>query len=86
MASFEKFAVGERVEMYCPHRREGRPVTDWVAGRVTQADYRMVAVQFDTDVYTSNGWPAPERTLWCTHGSRHLRRPATAGNEVSEHE
>lgn len=62
--------------MYCPHLRFGQPATDWVAGRVTQADFRMVAVQFETDVYTSNGWPAPGRVLWCTHGSRHLRRPA----------
>jgi hypothetical protein len=37
----------------------------------------MVAVSFDTDVFASNGWPVPERVLWCTHGSRHLRR-ATA--------
>ncbi len=76
MANHEKYEVGERVEMYCPHLRAGQTVTDWVGGQVTQADYRMVAVQFDTDVFASNGWPVPGRVLWCTHGSRHLRRPA----------
>ena len=76
MPNHEKYEVGERVEMWCPHLRAGRPVTDWVAGKVTQADYRMVAVKFETEVFTGNGWPVPERVLWCTHGSRHLRRPA----------
>ena len=74
MTNYEKYEVGERVEMYCPHRRAGQVVTDWLPGRVTQADFRMVAVSFETDVYASNGWPVPERVLWCTHGSRHLRR------------
>jgi hypothetical protein len=73
----KKFAVGEAVEMYCGHLRAGERVTDWLAGRVVAADYRMVAVKFEAEVFANNGWPIPDRTLWCTHGSRHLRRPAT---------
>jgi len=76
MANYDKYEVGERVEMYCTHLEAGRPVTDWLEGRVAEADYRMVAVRFEADVYTSNGWPAPGRLLWCTHGSRNLRRLA----------
>jgi hypothetical protein len=62
--------------MYCQHRRGTETATDWLAGQVVQADHRMVAVRFETDVFTNTGWPVPDRTLWCTHGSRHLRRPA----------
>jgi hypothetical protein len=38
----------------------------------------MVAVKFNQEVFANNGWAIPDRTLWCTHGSRHLRRPITA--------
>lgn len=74
----EKYAVGEDVEMLCDHVLAGQRVSGWLAGQVVQADTRMVAVKFPTDVYTSNGWRVPDRTLWCTHGSRHLRRPSLA--------
>ena len=71
-----KFAVGEAVEMRCTHLRAGQPVLDWLPGRVTHADDRMVAVHFDAEVFANTGWRVPDRTLWCTHGSRNLRRPA----------
>ncbi len=71
----KKYAAGESVEMYCGHLdAAGRRVTDWLAGRVVATDHRMVAVEFDVDVFANNGWLIPDRTLWCTHGSRHLRR------------
>jgi hypothetical protein len=76
-----KYAVGEAVEMYCGHVRAGRRVTDWLPGRVVAADYRMVAVLFDSDVFANTGLPIADRTLWCTHGSRHLRRPAETADE-----
>jgi hypothetical protein len=69
-----KFVVGEAVEMRCTHLREGQLVQDWLAGRVQQADARMVAVVFETEVFANNGWRIPDRTLWCTHGSQNLRR------------
>jgi hypothetical protein len=72
----EKFSVGERVEMWCDHLRDGQRVTDWLAGTVVEADYRMAAVRFDVDVFSSDGWRIPDRTLWATHGSRNLRRLA----------
>ena len=72
--SREKFIVGEHVEMLCDHLRDGQRVNDWLAGRVVQVDHRMVAVQFDADVFASNGWRIPDRTLWCAHGSRNIRR------------
>ena len=70
----EKYRVGETVEMLCHHVRDGQPRLDWLPGRVVQVDQRMVAIQFDAEVYSNNGWLIPDRTLWCTHGSRHVRR------------
>jgi len=72
--SHAKFVVGEAVEVFCDHLREEKRVKDWLAGMVVQTDYRMAAVQFETEVFASNGWLIPDRTLWCAHGSRHIRR------------
>jgi hypothetical protein len=80
----EKFQLGERVEMRCPHLQDGQLVTDWLAGVVVQADYRMAAVQFDTLVLASTGQAIPDRVLWCTHGSPNLRRAADEGAEPAE--
>lgn len=73
-----KLSPGERVEVRCYHRRGGQVVSDWLPGRVVQVDHRMAAIRFETEVYSSNGWPIPDRTLWCAHGSPNLRR---AGEE-----
>jgi len=80
----EKFQVGERVEMRCPHLQDGRLVTDWLAGVVVQADYRMAAIQFETLVLASTGQPIPDQVLWCTHGSPNLRRPADEDTQPAE--
>ena len=69
----EKFSMGDHVEVQCDHVRAGQRVNGWLAGTVVEADHRMAAVKFETDVYSSNGWPIPERTLWCAHGSRNIR-------------
>ena len=80
----EKFQVGERVEMRCPHLRDGQLVTDWLAGVVVRADYRMAAIQFDTLVLASTGHLIADQVLWCTHGSPNLRRPVESGAEPAE--
>jgi len=77
-----KFTVGEKVEMLCDHLRGGQRVNDWVAGVVVQVDHRMVAVKFETDVFSSNGWRIPDRTLWCAHGSRNIRRSRLESKDV----
>jgi hypothetical protein len=69
-----KYQIGERVEMLCDHERDGRRVIDWLPGEVIEADPRMLAVRFGAPVYASNGWRIPDQVLWCTHGSRHIRR------------
>ena len=80
--SREKFSVGEQVEMLCDHLRDGQQLHDWLIGTVVQVDYRMVAVRFETEVFSSNGWRIPDRTLWAAHGSRNLRRIATETESV----
>jgi hypothetical protein len=72
----DKFQVGDRVEVQCTHLRDGQRVQGWAPGVVVEADHRMAAVRFETDVFSSNGWPIADRILWCAHGSRNLRRVA----------
>jgi hypothetical protein len=80
-----KFAVGEVVEMRCAHRRDGRLVTDWLAGTVSAADQRMLAVRFEAEVFVA-GQRIPDQTLWCTHGSRNLRRLSESATNIHTQE
>ncbi len=70
------YKVGDRVEVYCDHNREGERVRDWLRGVVVQADRKMVAVQFVEDIYLTNGWMVPDRVLWYLQNSDKIR-PAT---------
>ena len=70
----QKFEVGESAEVHCRHVADGQRIEGWLAGKVIAADHRMAAVQFETDVFSSNGFRIPDRTLWCAHGSRNIRR------------
>jgi len=71
----EKFQIGEVAEIRCWHVRDGKLIKGWLAGKVVEADHRMAGIKFETDVFSSNGWRVPDRTLWCAHGSPNLRRP-----------
>jgi hypothetical protein len=79
----EKFSIGDTAEVKCAHLVNGKMVEGWLTGIVVDADYRMAAIQFDTDVYASNGWRIPERILWCAHGSPNIRRPAKTATTAS---
>ena len=67
-------AVGEVVEVYCDHNRDGRRVRDWLQGVVVQVDEKMVAIQFTEDVYLTDGWMVPDRVLWTQHSSETIRQ------------
>lgn len=71
-----KFQVGDLVDVLCDHMRGDARVRDWLQGVVVQADEKMVAVQFLTDVYLTDGWMVPDRVLWCRQGSD-VVRPST---------
>jgi hypothetical protein len=71
------YNVGDVVEVYCDHNNdEGNRVRDWLQGVVVQADEKMVAIQFNQDVYLTDGWMVPDRVLWTQHVSDTIR-PAT---------
>ncbi|HEX9117355.1 MAG TPA: hypothetical protein VGA61_14905 [Anaerolineae bacterium] len=70
-----KFRIGEPVVVLCYHRGDTGIVYDWLAGVVVEADARMIAVRFPVDVFTNQGVPVVDRTLWSAHGSPHVRRP-----------
>ncbi len=66
--------MGDRVRVYCDHDdNEGNRVRGWVAGVVVQVDLKMVAVQFQRNVYLTDGWMVPDRVLWCPKDSPNLR-------------
>ena len=49
------FEVGDTVEVYCDHEKSSLRTRGWLKGIVVQVDYKMVAVQFRTNVYF-NRW------------------------------
>ncbi len=69
-----RYEVGDRVEVYCYHLREGKLVRDWAPGEVISVDHRMAEIRCEPFVYTALGMPADGRVLWCAHGSPRLRR------------
>jgi hypothetical protein len=75
--STKAYSVGDVVEVYCDHNNdEGNRVRDWLQGVVVQTDEKMVAIQFNQDVYLTDGWMVPDRVLWTQHISDTIR-PAT---------
>lgn len=67
------FHVGDKVEAYCDHEKGRERVRGWVAGIVVQVDNKMVAVQFRSNVYLTDGWMVPDRILWYSLNSEHIR-------------
>lgn len=67
------YQVGDQVEVFCDHEKEGERVRDWLVGTVVQVDPKMIAVQFQENVYLTDGWMVPDHVLWCPKTSRNLR-------------
>lgn len=68
-----QYDVGDVVDVLCDHDREDERVNDWLTGVVVQADQKMVAVQFNQDVYLTDGWMVPDRVLWVRQDSEKIR-------------
>jgi hypothetical protein len=71
--SDEAYQVGDAVEVLCDHERDGDRVRDWLVGTVVQVDPKMIAVQFQENVYLTDGWMVPDHVLWCPKTSRQVR-------------
>ena len=60
----KRYEVGDRVEAYCDHDKNGQRVKGWIKGTVVSFDEKNVAVQFRTTVYLTDGWMVPDHILW----------------------
>ncbi len=79
----EGFQVGDAVEVYCDHDKNGQRIRGWLRGIVVQVDYKMVAVQFRTNVFLTDGWMVPDHILWYPHHSEHIRFPKRKSSSVA---
>jgi hypothetical protein len=70
------FQVGDTVEVYCDHEKNKERVRGWIRGIVVQVDNKMVAVQFRSNVFLTDGWMVPDRILWYPLNSEHIRSVA----------
>jgi hypothetical protein len=70
----EVYKVGDRVDVYCDHESDqGIRIRDWLTGTVVQVDPKMIAVQFEENVYLTDGWMVPDHVLWCPKISSNIR-------------
>ena len=67
------YEVGGSVEVFCDHEKNRERIRGWVKGIVVQVDNKMVAVQFRSNVYLTDGWMVPDRILWFPLNSEHMR-------------
>ena len=71
------FDVGDSVEAFCDHEKNKERVRGWLKGIVVQVDNKMVAVQFRSDVFLTDGWMVPDRILWYPTNSDQIRVAGT---------
>jgi len=67
------FDVGDAVEVFCDHELDGERVRGWLKGVVVQVDNKLVAVQFRSNVFLTDGWMVPDRILWYSLSSDQIR-------------
>ncbi len=70
----EAYQVGDHVDVFCDHERNNERVRDWLEGVVVQVDAKMIAVQFQDNVYLTDGWMVPDHVLWYPKLSPHVRQ------------
>jgi hypothetical protein len=70
-----EYQVGDTVEVLCDHEKGGDRVRGWLKGIVVQVDPKMVAVQFRSNVFLTDGWMVPDHILWFPQNSPHIRVP-----------
>ena len=79
------FKVGKKIEVYCDHDKSKERIRGWIAGVIVQVDNKMVAVQFQSNVYLTDGWMVPDRILWYPLNSEHVR-PVGGGKKTTRRE
>lgn len=72
------FEVGDSVEAFCDHEKNNERVRGWLKGIVVQVDNnKMVAVQFRSNVFLTDGWMVPDRILWYPTNSDQIKPTGT---------
>jgi hypothetical protein len=66
------FDVGDTVEVFCDHEKDGERIRGWVKGVVVQVDNKLVAV-VPFNVFLTDGWMVPDRILWYSSADRSKR-------------
>lgn len=69
------YEVGDIVEVFCDHEKGGQRIRGWLKGIVVQVDNKMVAVQFRSNVFLTDGWMVPDHILWFRITSPDIRIP-----------
>ena len=77
------FQVGKKIEVYCDHDKSKERIRGWIDGTIVQIDNKMVAVQFRSNVYLTDGWMVPDRILWYPLNSEHVR-PVGGGKAANK--
>ena len=67
------YDVGDVVEVNCDHEKNGQRIRGWLRGIVVQVDAKMVAVQFRTNIFLTDGWMVPDHILWFPQNSSNIR-------------
>lgn len=70
-----EYQVGDTVEVLCDHEKGGERIRGWLKGIVVQVDPKLVAVQFRSNVFLTDGWMVPDHILWFPQKSANLRVP-----------
>lgn len=71
---YHEYQVADRVEVYCDHDDKNEERTrGWLKGVVAQVDDKLVAVQFQVNIYLTEGWMVPDRILWFPINSKDIR-------------
>ncbi len=78
------FEVGDTVEVFCDHEMGKERTRGWLKGIVVQVDHKMVAVQFRSNVFLTDGWMVPDRILWYPLTSEHIRPVASKKSAKKE--
>jgi hypothetical protein len=67
------YEVGDTVEVFCDNEKNNDRIRGWVKGIVVQVDNKLVAVQFRSNVYLTDGWMVPDHILWYPITSDQIR-------------
>jgi len=77
----DTFQVGDVVEAFCDHEEGGQRIKGWLRGTIVQIDGKLIAVQFRSNVYLTDGWMVPDQILWFPQGSPQLRKKSTTAKK-----